>query len=103
MPVVFNYLEDGPRDAVSWNDIDLDDEDSSFDEQDPGTTADDSSKFDVLSDGVLNTLALVHESLKDFLNVKDTLLQHFLPPSVLLALSLTSSKLFRRFVYSNVC
>ncbi|XP_067946384.1 uncharacterized protein [Watersipora subatra] len=60
-----------------------------------GVMEDDPNKFHVLCEGVLNTIAFVHESLKEFLEVKDTLLQHHLPPSVLLSLSITSSKLFR--------
>ena len=93
----YDRLGDGPRETVSWNDDYLDeDSGSEEDELMTGVVADDPNKFDVLCDGVLNTTALLHESLKDFLEVKDMLLQHFLPPSVLLSLSTTSSKLFRR-------
>ena len=94
---IYDRLGDGPSETVSWNDDYLDeDSGSEEDELMTGVVADDPNKFDVLCDGVLNTTALLHESLKDFLEVKDMLLQHFLPPSVLLSLSTTSSKLFRR-------
>jgi len=69
---------------------------SDEDELMTGVVADEPNKFDVLCDGVINTIALLHESLRDLLDVKDTLLQHFLPPPVLLKLSLTCSKVFRR-------
>lgn len=82
---------------MSWNDQYMDN-DSSDDELLAGVAADDPNKFEVLCDGVLNTIALVHESLHGFLEVKDILLHHHLPPSVLLSLSIASSKLFRRYV-----
>ena len=90
-------IEEGARDAVSWNDQYMD-EDSSDDELLPGVMPDDPNKFNVLCEGVLNTIAFLHETLREFMDVKDVLLQHNLPPSVLLSLSITSSKLFRRSV-----
>lgn len=86
--------DDGPRDTVAWNENEWDNESS--EEDLPGVVEDDPNKFEVLCDGVLNTTALLHESLREFLQVKDMILQHSLPPSVHLTLSITSSRLFRR-------
>lgn len=50
------------------------------------------------SAGVKNCLALVDSSFNELLEIKDELLQHDLPPSLLMALTLSMGKMFRRSV-----
>ncbi|CAK8683988.1 unnamed protein product [Clavelina lepadiformis] len=53
------------------------------------------NKFDCLCDGVLNCLSLVDSGFSELLELKDELLQHDLPPSLLVAITLATGKMFR--------
>ncbi|KAK7503175.1 hypothetical protein BaRGS_00005440 [Batillaria attramentaria] len=64
-------------------------------DEESGVRRGEPNKFDGLCDGLLNAMALVHSALKELLDFKDELLQHSLPPTVLIHLAMTSSKLFR--------
>lgn len=83
---------EGLRDADDDSDSETD---SSDEEGDSGMRRGEPNKFDTLCDGFLNALALVHSALKEVLDMKDELLQHALPPTVLIHLAMTTSKLYR--------
>nr|CAB3262585.1 uncharacterized protein LOC100180644 [Phallusia mammillata] len=53
------------------------------------------NKFDCLCDGVMNCLSLVDTSFNELLELKDELLQHDLPPSLQVAITLSMGKMFR--------
>ncbi|XP_022079118.1 uncharacterized protein LOC110973027 isoform X2 [Acanthaster planci] len=53
------------------------------------------NKFEMLCDGVLNSIALVQAALAEFLNLKDELLLHALPPSLMARLTMIAGRLFR--------
>ncbi|XP_071792305.1 uncharacterized protein [Asterias amurensis] len=53
------------------------------------------NKFEMLCDGVLNSIALVQSALAEFLNLKDELLLHALPPSLMARLTMIAGRLFR--------
>ncbi|XP_063970098.1 uncharacterized protein LOC129283202 isoform X1 [Lytechinus pictus] len=55
----------------------------------------DSNKFDMLCDGVLNSIALVQATLAEFLSLKDELLIHALPPTLMARLIMVSGRIFR--------
>eukprot|EP00057_Strongylocentrotus_purpuratus_P003170 XP_003726083.1 PREDICTED: uncharacterized protein LOC100892708 [Strongylocentrotus purpuratus] len=55
----------------------------------------DSNKFDMLCDGVLNSVALVQATLVEFLSLKDELLVHALPPTLMARLVMVSGRIFR--------
>ncbi|XP_071943161.1 uncharacterized protein [Antedon mediterranea] len=57
----------------------------------PDTT----NKFDMLCDGVLSSITLVQSALADFLAVKDELLLHSIPPTLMAQLAITAGKLYR--------
>lgn len=102
----FALVDEIPAGAATFDESYMDDESSEEDVTE--VAAEDPNKFLVLCDGVLNSTSLLHESMNNFMSVKDTLLEHTLPPSVLLTLSITSSKLFRRFdtinhSYNYIC
>ncbi|XP_013412001.1 histone-lysine N-methyltransferase SETD1B-A [Lingula anatina] len=59
------------------------------------------NQFDNLCDGVLNAIALVHEELQEFLDLKNELLRHALPPNVLMKIGITSGKVYRRMTDLN--
>lgn len=59
------------------------------------TPNEDQQKFNKLCDGVQNCLALFQASLSELIAVKDELLKHALPPSLLLKIVLVTGKLFR--------
>ncbi|KAF6026848.1 hypothetical protein EB796_014832 [Bugula neritina] len=92
-------LDEIPAGAATFDESYMDDESSEEDVTE--VAAEDPNKFLVLCDGVLNSTSLLHESMNNFMSVKDTLLEHTLPPSVLLTLSITSSKLFRSITDLN--
>ncbi|XP_077994799.1 uncharacterized protein LOC144448429 [Glandiceps talaboti] len=53
------------------------------------------NKFEMLCDGVLNSIAFINNSLVEFLDVKDELLKHSLPPTLLAKLTMVSGKIYR--------
>ncbi|XP_070536490.1 uncharacterized protein [Ptychodera flava] len=53
------------------------------------------NKFEMLCDGVLNSISLVNNSLAEFLDVKDELLKHALPPALLAKLTMVAGKIYR--------
>ncbi|XP_074624211.1 uncharacterized protein LOC141882156 [Acropora palmata] len=59
------------------------------------TPNEDQQKFKKLCDGVQNCLALFQASLCELLAIKDELLKHALPPSLLVKIVLVTGKLFR--------
>ncbi|XP_064629111.1 uncharacterized protein LOC135488433 [Lineus longissimus] len=81
------------EDAENENwDVESEDSDDGLD---GGIRAQEPNKFDSLCDGVLNAMALVHAGLSEFLEFKDEILVHSLPPNVLLRMGLVSGKVFR--------
>ncbi|KAL8566979.1 hypothetical protein ACOMHN_059779 [Nucella lapillus] len=87
--------EEDEEDMEGLKGVEDDSESESSDEDDSGVRRGEPNKFDGLCDGLLNAMALVHCALKDVLDMKDELLKHALPPTVLVHLSMTTSKLFR--------
>ncbi|XP_048578452.1 uncharacterized protein LOC116613501 [Nematostella vectensis] len=73
--------------------------------QKPGSSADlaensqalneEQKKFQSLCDGVQNTVALFQTSMTELLALKDELIKHSLPPSLLVKITLVTSQLFR--------
>ncbi|KAL9966991.1 hypothetical protein ACROYT_G025142 [Oculina patagonica] len=59
------------------------------------TPHEEQQKFKKLCEGVQNCLALFQTSLSELLTIKDELLKHALPPSLLLKIALVTGKLFR--------
>ncbi|KAM7434299.1 hypothetical protein ABFA07_015579 [Porites harrisoni] len=59
------------------------------------TPHEEQQKFKTLCEGVQNCLALFQMSLSELLSIKDELLKHALPPSLLLKVALVTGKLFR--------
>ncbi|XP_066029384.1 uncharacterized protein [Pocillopora verrucosa] len=59
------------------------------------TPHEEQQKFKALCEGVQNCLALFQTSLSELLAIKDELLKHALPPSLLLKVALVTGKLFR--------
>ncbi|XP_020616659.1 uncharacterized protein LOC110054652 [Orbicella faveolata] len=59
------------------------------------TPHEEQQKFKTLCEGVQNCLALFQTSLSELLTIKDELLKHALPPSLLLKIALVTGKLFR--------
>ncbi|XP_033101455.1 uncharacterized protein LOC117104681 [Anneissia japonica] len=55
----------------------------------------DANKFDMLCDGVLNSITLVQSALADFLALKDEMLLHTIPPTLMAQLAIVSGKLYR--------
>ncbi|XP_076445536.1 uncharacterized protein LOC143283248 [Babylonia areolata] len=87
--------EEDEEDMEGFKEAEDDSDTESSDEDDSGVRRGEPNKFDGLCDGLLNAMALVHCALKDVLDMKDELLKHALPPTVLIHLSMTTSKLFR--------
>ncbi|XP_067674819.1 uncharacterized protein [Haliotis asinina] len=87
--------------AESEVDSDSDD-DSDDDDVDPGAVRGEPNKFEGLCDGVLNSTALVQVSLLELLELKDELLGHALPPTLLVKLALTTAKVFRSISDMNM-
>ncbi|CAG2185302.1 unnamed protein product [Mytilus edulis] len=74
-----------------------DESDSSGDEEpDPAAKRREPNKFDNLCDGVLNAMALVHTAMTELLEMKDEMIKHALPPTVLVKLATITGKVFRR-------
>ncbi|KAJ8032500.1 hypothetical protein HOLleu_26044 [Holothuria leucospilota] len=55
----------------------------------------DSNKFEMLCDGLMSALSLLQSSLAEFLLLKDELVQHALPPSLLARTAMVSGRVFR--------
>ncbi|CAD5121580.1 DgyrCDS10078 [Dimorphilus gyrociliatus] len=71
-----------------------DDNDGDYEEK-MSTWRNKPNQFDNLCDGVVQAITMVHSALTETLLMKDKLLEHHLPPNVLVELSLTSTKLYR--------
>ncbi|KAK7108804.1 uncharacterized protein [Littorina saxatilis] len=87
--------EDDEEEVEGFKDTEDESETDSEDDEDSGVRRGEPNKFDGLCDGLLNAMSLVHNALKDVLDMKDELLKHALPPTVLIHLSMTTSKLYR--------
>ncbi|XP_059166381.1 uncharacterized protein LOC131948723 isoform X2 [Physella acuta] len=70
-------------------------EPESDDEAEEGTRRGEPTKFDNLCDGVLSAIALVNDSLQELLELKDEMLKHSLPPTLLIQTAMISNRLFR--------
>lgn len=68
---------------------------SDDDAPDEGTRRGEPNKFDILCDGVNNAMALVHTALDELLEMKDEMLKHQLPPTLLIKLATNTGKIFR--------
>ncbi|XP_071826096.1 uncharacterized protein [Apostichopus japonicus] len=55
----------------------------------------DNNKFEMLCDGLLSAMSLLQSSLAEFLLLKDELVQHALPPSLLARTAMVSGRIFR--------
>ncbi|ESP03994.1 hypothetical protein LOTGIDRAFT_230267 [Lottia gigantea] len=53
------------------------------------------NKFDVLCDGVVNSMAIVQTAIQELLGLKDEILQHTLPPAVLIKFATVCGRVFR--------
>ncbi|XP_056014188.1 uncharacterized protein LOC125673462 isoform X4 [Ostrea edulis] len=71
-----------------------DESESDDDEPDPSARRE-PNKFDNLCDGVTNTMAYVHGAMQELLNMKDEMLKHSLPPTLLIKLATVTGKVFR--------
>ncbi|XP_053396911.1 uncharacterized protein LOC123552816 isoform X2 [Mercenaria mercenaria] len=76
-------------------DSDSDSSTSDDDAPDEGTKRGEPNKFDILCDGVNNSMALVHTAMEELLEMKDEMLRHQLPPTLLIKLATTTGKVFR--------
>ncbi|XP_071114202.1 uncharacterized protein [Haliotis cracherodii] len=91
------------RSEGAESEVDSDSESDSEDEDgDPGAIRGEPNKFEGLCDGVLNSTALVQVSLLELLELKDELLGHALPPTLLVKLALTTAKVFRSISDMNM-
>ncbi|CAC5415979.1 unnamed protein product [Mytilus coruscus] len=80
-----------------------DESDSSDDEEpDPAAKRREPNKFDNLCDGVLNAMALVHTAMTELLEMKDEMIKHALPPTVLVKLATITGKVFRSVSDANM-
>ncbi|VDI18423.1 Hypothetical predicted protein [Mytilus galloprovincialis] len=80
-----------------------DESDSSGDEEpDPAAKRREPNKFDNLCDGVLNAMALVHTAMTELLEMKDEMIKHALPPTVLVKLATITGKVFRSVSDANM-
>ena len=75
---------------------------SDDDEPDPAAKRREPNKFDNLCDGVLNAMALVHTALAELLDMKDEMIKHALPPTVLVKLATITGKVFRSVSDANM-
>nr|XP_022292656.1 titin-like isoform X3 [Crassostrea virginica] len=82
-------VDEGQKREGSSDDSDSDDE-----EPDPSSRRE-PNKFDNLCDGVTNTMAYVHGAMQELLNMKDEMLKHALPPTLLIKLATVTGKVFR--------
>lgn len=72
------------------------DESESDDDEEPDPSSRrEPNKFDNLCDGVTNTMAYVHGAMQELLNMKDEMLKHSLPPTLLIKLATVTGKVFR--------
>ncbi|KAL4232688.1 hypothetical protein ACF0H5_007376 [Mactra antiquata] len=76
-------------------DSDSDSSTSDDDGPDEGTKRGEPNKFDILCDGVNNAMALVHTAMEELLEMKDEMLKHQLPPTLLIKLATNTGKVFR--------
>ncbi|XP_078481741.1 uncharacterized protein LOC100180644 [Ciona intestinalis] len=90
------------RAIINLNEDEEVEDDAMFDEEEARMKAaqlereiEEQNKFDCLCDGVNNCLSLVDSSFSELLDLKDELLQHELPPSLLVAITLVTGKMFR--------
>ncbi|RDD40178.1 hypothetical protein TrispH2_007131 [Trichoplax sp. H2] len=66
------------------------------------TKGSDSNVFNTLCDSVMTGNGLLHSSVTELLDIKDELIKHSLPPSLLLRILLTTSRLFRSVADLNI-
>ena len=59
------------------------------------------NKFEILCDGVINSLSETQASIQDLLQFKDSLLLHYLPPPLLFRLAIIVGKVYRSFSDMN--
>ncbi|XP_061169238.1 titin-like isoform X2 [Saccostrea echinata] len=83
-------VDDGHKKEGSSDESESDDDD----EPDPSARRE-PNKFDNLCDGVTNTMAYVHGAMQELLNMKDEMLKHALPPTLLIKLATVTGKVFR--------
>ncbi|XP_078582397.1 uncharacterized protein LOC144865483 isoform X2 [Branchiostoma floridae x Branchiostoma japonicum] len=105
---VQNGFGSGGRKAnvVPMDTLGEDEEDSGEDEQEAAEERarqlEEQNKFDALCDGILSAVALLNNSLQEVIDLKDELLEHNLPPNVLVRLAIVSGKIFRSATDLNV-
>ncbi|CAH1250888.1 Hypp8931 [Branchiostoma lanceolatum] len=105
---VQNGFGSGTRKAsvVPMDTLGEDEEDSGEDEQEAAEERarqlEEQNKFDALCDGILSAVALLSSSLQEVIDLKDELLEHSLPPNVLVRLAIVSGKIFRSATDLNV-
>ncbi|XP_006816176.1 uncharacterized protein LOC100378962 [Saccoglossus kowalevskii] len=75
--------------------MESDDEYDSEEEMIKQLQIEEQNKFEMLCDGVLNSISLVNNSMVEFLDVKDELLKHALPPALLAKLTIVAGKIYR--------
>ena len=59
------------------------------------------NKFEILCDGVINSLSETQATLQDLLQLKDSLLLHYLPPPLLFRFAIVVGKVYRSFSDMN--
>ncbi|XP_019637952.1 PREDICTED: uncharacterized protein LOC109480244 [Branchiostoma belcheri] len=105
---VQNGFGSGTRKAsmVPMDTLGEDEEDSGEDEQEAAEERarqlEEQNKFDALCDGILSAVSLLSNSLQEVIDLKDELLEHSLPPNVLVRLAIVSGKIFRSVTDLNV-
>ncbi|GFN85725.1 histone-lysine N-methyltransferase setd1b-a-like [Plakobranchus ocellatus] len=90
--------EEEDEENIGRSDDGRSEEDSESDgdeDADEGVRRGEPNKFDGLCDGVLNAMAIVHDALQDLLEMKDEMLKHSLPPTLLIQLAMVSGRVFR--------
>ncbi|XP_041354259.1 uncharacterized protein LOC121372068 [Gigantopelta aegis] len=88
------YVVGAEKPATNGSDYDSNTDDEE-DDDDLEAESKEPNKFDGLCDGVHNSMALVYAALTELLELKDDLLRHALPPTLLVKLALTTGKVFR--------
>lgn len=90
--------EDDEEEMEEEHKRDSDSESSTSDDDDApdeGTKRGEPNKFDILCDGVNNAMALLHTAMEELLEMKDEMLRHQLPPTLLIKLATNTGKVFR--------
>ncbi|CAL1543054.1 unnamed protein product [Lymnaea stagnalis] len=90
--------EDDEEENSEESDIENSEEETDSDNEDGnnrGVKIGEQNKFDNLCDGVLNAMALVHDSLHELLEMKDEMLKFSLPPTLLMKVAMISGRMFR--------